>query len=82
MRALPGCVACDIYEEQGAQAAVVLIERWASDDELQTHLRSDLYRHILGAIELSGDRPDIRFEHVSATEGIEMIERSREQIPD
>jgi quinol monooxygenase YgiN len=82
VRALPGCAACDIYEEQGAQAAVVLVERWESDDTLQAHLASDLYRSILGAIELSGDRPEIRFEHVSASEGMEVIERSRQQIRD
>ena len=82
VRTLPGCVACDIYEEQGAQAAVVLVERWESDDTLQAHLASDLYRRILSAIELSGDRPEIRFEHVSASEGMEVIERSRQQNRD
>jgi quinol monooxygenase YgiN len=82
VRALPGCAACDIYEEQGAQAAVLLVERWESDEALQAHLRSDTYRRILGAIELSGDRPDIRFEHVTASEGMEVIEKSRQQPGD
>ena len=75
--AQPGCAECRIYEEQGPEAAVVLLERWESPAALETHLRSETYRRILGAIELSGDRPDIRFEHVSASEGIELIERSR-----
>jgi quinol monooxygenase YgiN len=77
VRALPGCAACNIYDEQGAEPAVVFVERWESDAALETHLRSELYRRILGAIELSGDRPDIRFERVSTTEGIELIERLR-----
>jgi len=75
--AQPGCAECRIYEEQGPEAAVVLLERWESQAALETHLRSETYRRILGAIELSGDRPDIRFEHVSVSEGIELIERSR-----
>jgi quinol monooxygenase YgiN len=77
VRAQPGCAACDIYDEQGAESAIVFVERWESDAALQSHLRSEAYRRILGAVELSGNRPEIRFESVSATEGIELIERSR-----
>ena len=77
VRTQPGCAACDIYDEQGPEPAIVLIERWESDQALQAHLRSDIYRRVLGAIELSGGPPDIRFEHVVASGGIEVIERSR-----
>ena len=75
--AQPGCAACDIYEEQGPEQAVVLVERWESQAALEAHLRSDTYRRILGAIELSGSPPEIRFDSVSATEGMDLIERSR-----
>ena len=77
VRAQPGCAACDIYDEQGPDAAIVFIERWESEAALEAHLRSETYRRILGAIELSGGRPGIRFEHVSASEGMELIERAR-----
>jgi quinol monooxygenase YgiN len=77
VRAQPGCASCDIYDEQGQEPAIVFIERWESQAALEAHLRSEMYRRILGAIELSGARPDVRFEHVSASEGIELIERSR-----
>jgi quinol monooxygenase YgiN len=77
VRAQPGCVAAHIYDEQGAEPAIVLVERWESQETLEAHLRSETYRRILAAIELSGGPPDIRFEHVSACEGIELIERSR-----
>ncbi len=75
--AQPGCVACHIYEEQGPEQAVVLVERWNSQAELEAHLRSEAYRRILAAIELSGGPPEVRFDYVSATEGMELIERSR-----
>jgi quinol monooxygenase YgiN len=74
--AQPGCAACHIYEEQGAEA-VVLVEMWESQAALETHIRSEAYRRVLGAIELSGGPPEVRFDHVSATEGMELIERSR-----
>jgi quinol monooxygenase YgiN len=75
--AQPGCTECRIFEEQGPEPAVVLFERWESQAALEAHLRSEMYGRILGALELSGGRPDIRFEHVSASEGIELIERQR-----
>jgi quinol monooxygenase YgiN len=75
--AQPGCTACRIYEEQGPEQAVVLVERWESQAALEAHLRSEMYRRILGAIELSNDPPEVSFDHVSATEGMDLIERSR-----
>jgi quinol monooxygenase YgiN len=77
VRAQPGCAACDIFDEQGPEPAIVLFERWGSDEALEAHLRSELYRRVLGAIELSGGQPEIRFEHVSDSQGIELIERLR-----
>jgi quinol monooxygenase YgiN len=77
VRSEPGCAACDIYDEKGGQGAIVFVERWESAEALEAHLRSDLYRRILAAVELSGSEPDIRFEHVSSSEGIELIERLR-----
>jgi quinol monooxygenase YgiN len=78
MLAQPGCVACHIYEEHdGPKSAVVLVERWESQATLDAHLRSESYRRILGAIELSGGPPEVSFEHVSATNGMDLIERSR-----
>ena len=75
--AQPGCAACHIYEEQGPEQAVVLVEMWESQAALEAHLRSEAYGRILGAIELSGAPPEVRFDHVTATEGMELIERSR-----
>ena len=80
VRAQPGCAACDIYEEQGPEPAVVFVERWSSDAALEAHLRSHIYQRILAAVELSADEPEIRFEHVSASEGIELIERLRPHV--
>ena len=75
--AQPGCVACHIYEEPGPARAIVLVERWESQAALEAHLRSEAYRRILGAIELSGGPPEVCFDYVSATEGMDLIERSR-----
>jgi quinol monooxygenase YgiN len=75
--AQPGCVACHVYQEPLPAQAIVLVERWQSQAALEAHLRSELYRRILGAIELSGGPPEVCFDYVSATEGMDLIERSR-----
>ena len=75
--AQPGCVACHIYEEPGAARAIVLVERWESQGALEAHLRSEAYRQILGAIELSGGPPEVCFDSVSTTDGMDLIERAR-----
>ena len=72
-----GCTECRIYEEQGPEQALVLVETWDDQGALEEHLRSDIYRRILGAIELSTEPPEVRFDTVSATEGMELIERLR-----
>jgi quinol monooxygenase YgiN len=77
VRTQPGCAAFDIYDERGPDSAVLLVERWETDAALEAHLRSDIYRSILCAIELSGERTEVRFEHVSDSQGIELIERTR-----
>jgi quinol monooxygenase YgiN len=77
VRTQSGCTACDILDEQGPEAAIVLFERWDCPEALEAHLRSETYRRILGAIELSGGKPEVRFEHVSASEGLELVERLR-----
>lgn len=75
--AQPGCSAFRIFEEQRPEEAIVLVERWDSEAELEAHIRSESYRRILGAMELSGGPPEMSFEHVSASAGIEFVERLR-----
>ena len=76
-RTLPGCAGYDVYQEEGLDPAVVLVERWDSEAALESHLRSDDYRSILSAIELSASPPGILFDHVSGTQGFELIEGAR-----
>ena len=80
--AQPGCAGFCIYDEQSAEPALVLVERWHSQAALDEHIRSDSYRRILGALELAGGAPDVRFECVSASQGMELIERLRTVQPD
>lgn len=73
----PGCTGCSILQEEEPEQAIVFVERWASEAALTAHIRSEAYRRILSACELSGAPPEFRFDEVSATQGIERVERLR-----
>jgi quinol monooxygenase YgiN len=71
------CGSFRIYADDGPERGIVLIERWASKAALESHIRSDAFRSIVAALELSHCHPDVRFDHVSATEEQELIRRVR-----
>ena len=73
----PGCAGYHIYEQEEPESAVVLVERWESEATLEDHIRSEAYRRILGAIEVSGAPPEVCFDFVSASKGMELIEQLR-----
>lgn len=73
----PGCQGCRIYEEQGPEHSILLCGLWESETALHEHIRSGFYRRVLSAVELSSRAPEVCFHHVSATEGMELIEKLR-----
>ena len=50
---------------------------WRSDEELNLHLRSDDYRNLLLVLEMALKEPEIRFDTISSSTGIETIEKAR-----
>ncbi len=79
----PGCLGCWLYEEDPLHNHVRYGEQWSSEEDLYDHIRSDLYRRILEAMELSSLTPDAQFHYVSETKGLELIEaiRTRRESP-
>jgi quinol monooxygenase YgiN len=76
-KARPHCVSCQLYEENGYEQAVMYVERWDSDSEFHNHVRSDSYRQVLEAAELSWRAPEIQFHHVAETRGLDLLEELR-----
>jgi quinol monooxygenase YgiN len=75
--AQPGCAGFTLYEELVPERVIVLIGSWESMAALEAHIRSDAWRRILGAMELSDGRPELWFHEVVAREGMELVERFR-----
>jgi quinol monooxygenase YgiN len=72
-----GCVACRLYEEAESDQTILFYEEWENKEVLSEHVRSENYRRILAAIELSSQPPEVHFYSVSTIQGIDLIEQLR-----
>ncbi len=76
-RVQPGCRACHLLTDIEDSRALVLLEEWDTQEHLDRHLRSEDYRRVLAAIELSEEAPQIYFDTVATRAGIEVVEAAR-----
>ena len=72
-----GCLSHHIYQDIMDENAFIVVEEWASQVELDDYLRSDRFGILLGALNLLGEPPDIRFNAISYTAGLEAVEAAR-----
>jgi quinol monooxygenase YgiN len=73
----PGCLSCRIYEDLEEKDVLMFKEVWKADEDLGFHIRSDEYRNLLLVLEMSLKQPEIRFDTISKSTGIEIIKKSR-----
>ncbi len=73
----PTCRYVRLYRGANEAEIIMIEELWEKEDEFKRHLKSELYRRILLAMELSEDSPEICFDRVIETSGFESIERLR-----
>jgi quinol monooxygenase YgiN len=78
-RVQPGCLRCDLYQAVENPDLITLIEEWETHPDLNARLRSEDYRSILAAIELSREEPEIHFDTVIRRGGLEVIAAARAQ---
>ena len=75
----PGCISCRLYRGVEDTRAIMLEELWMSEEDVQHHLRSDKYRKILLVVEMAAEPPEIRFDTITQSSGVETIEQARIQ---
>jgi quinol monooxygenase YgiN len=59
------------------EGALLLEESWGDEEALHRHLRSESFRHILLVVEMAAETPEIRFDWVDRSAGIEFVETAR-----
>ena len=75
----PGCISSRLYLGVEDARAILLEELWTSDEDVQHHLRSEKYHKILLVVEMAAEPPEIRFDSIAHSSGVETIERARIQ---
>ena len=73
----PGCISCRVYRDAEVKHAIMFEELWRDEESLQRHLRSDEYRQVLVVLEMATKQPEIRFDTILSSTGIETIEKAR-----
>jgi quinol monooxygenase YgiN len=70
----PGCLRCRLYQDADDEDVLTWIEEWESREQLDRHVRSNEYRTLLSVMDLSVVQPEVRFDTVVKTAGMELIE--------
>ena len=73
----PGCLSCCIYRDIEDVKVLLFQEQWNSEERLALHVRSSEYRNILLVMEMSAKKPEVRFDTISDSSGIEIVEKMR-----
>jgi len=76
-RIKPGCLSSRIYEDVQEDNVLMFEEIWRCEEDLEYHLRSDAYQKVLLVLEMALKQPEIRFNTISSSTGIETIEKAR-----
>jgi len=75
-----GCMSYRLYEDVENRNTFVLVEEWKTQKDLEGHIRTDNERRLLALMDLLGEQPELRFNTVSHTAGMELIEDVLQRI--
>jgi quinol monooxygenase YgiN len=79
-RVQPGCLSSSMYEDLDEENVIMIEEMWQDEEALERHLRSEEYLNLLLVLEMARRKPEIRFDTISSSTGIETIEKARCQV--
>jgi len=72
-----GCLGFHIYDDVQEDNVLMFEEVWRNEEDLAQHLRSKGYQDVLLVMEMALKYPEVRFNTVSTSTGIETIEKAR-----
>jgi quinol monooxygenase YgiN len=76
-RVEPGCISCNLYQCIEDKHVMMMEGLWQSNEDLEHHLRSDDFLKVLLVVEMALEKPEIRFNSISCSTGVETIEKAR-----
>ena len=72
-----GCISCRLYREPKNPDVLTWVEEWRTREDLDRHLRSQRFTKILAALDMADAEPEVRFDTVAETAGMQLIEEAR-----
>jgi quinol monooxygenase YgiN len=69
-----GCLSYHLYEDVENRNAFVLLEEWATQADLERHISKDNQRRLLTLMDLLSEQPELRYNTVLHTAGMDLIE--------
>lgn len=72
----PGCLRCAVWSEPDAN--IHYIEEWETEADLTRHVRSQRFTSLLGVLESAPEQPQVRFDFVTSTRGLEYVAELRQ----
>ena len=75
-----GCLSCSISRDAEKSNVLTYQEYWRSEESLNKHICSSEYLNLLLVMEMSLEKPEVRFDTVSCSTGLETIEKIRKTI--
>lgn len=72
-----GCVSCRLYLELNDPYPLTWFEEWETHRDFVRHLKSTPYKKILAALDMADAEPEVRFDTIVATTGLETVEAAR-----
>jgi quinol monooxygenase YgiN len=76
-RVKPGCLSSRIYKDAQENSVILFEELWKTEEDLESYLRSEEYQKVLLVLEMALQQPEIRFDTILSSTGIETVERAR-----
>jgi quinol monooxygenase YgiN len=68
-----GCLSYCLYEEIENRNIFILVGEWETQEDLERHIRTDNHLQLLTLMDLLSEQPELRFNTVSHTAGMELV---------
>lgn len=70
-----GCLGCSVWLDP--DSTVHYVEEWANEPDAERRVRSERFTSLLSVIEASEQPPDVRFDFVMSTRGLDYVAELR-----
>jgi quinol monooxygenase YgiN len=77
VRIKTGCLGASVYPKKFEEEVILYLEQWDSRENFERHVRSSQFDHILAALDLARDPPEIEFFENDGPGGMALVEAIR-----